>query len=188
MKAVDRDPNFGQPRYASFSLSTGYVSAELSPNEWYTTSGNIINSPYNPGGNYLQAPMYRGFGPSSETYIIELDKARDFFSFQPGGAMMNVEQGGFITPWYPKIFDGDIIAEVVRDNGGNVLSVGQVWEAKKVIPLTMRGRDRLGNLETPNPPNYGYQNTANRFIIQQQFDTALVPALDIRVTGGQWDR
>lgn len=179
LKGIDRDTIYGQARYASLTFSTGYVSVELSDSEWVNiTNGQIIISQLNPGASYIQAPKYRGFGPAHETYIAEMDRARDFFSYQPGGAMMNVEEGGVVAPWYPKIFDGDLLIEVVRDKGNNVISANQIWEAKKVTPITMRGKDRKGNIERPDFNTYG--NTPNRFIVNQRLDTEIIPALDVR--------
>src|SRR3954452_21729135 len=69
-----------------FSHGVGYVSPEKSDNEWYNPNGDgsIVVSTTSPGAGWLQAPKYRGYGPSTLTYIIEPDRATDFFKATPG--------------------------------------------------------------------------------------------------------
>lgn len=183
-KAVDNQGVYEQPRNNAISLGTGFWSVELSDDEWYDNKGNIVTFPLPPGPGYIQAPKYRGFGPGTETYCIFPDVPRNYFSYEPGGAMFNVEEGKALLPWYPKMFDGDLIVKVIRDKGYNIIGVGDVYEAKQVTPVSVRGFDRRGKYPVPNDPN---DKLGNRFLLHQLFDAVLLPALDPRVTGLQYN-
>lgn len=184
--SIGRDSTYGQPRWFDpLSLGTGYVSVETSPDEWVNfQTGEIIQSINNPGTNYIQAPMYRGFGPASLVYLIFLDRPRDYFAYDPGGAIYNIEQGGIIGPWYPKIWDGDLIIEVITDKGGNVQEALDYWEARMITPVTMRGRDIRGNTDIPDNPSYTYNDynfASNRFVMNQRLEANRIANLnDVR--------
>lgn len=167
-----RDTIYGQTSVLDpLSFGTGYMSVELSPDEWYSdTTGEIIVSVTNPGSGYTQAPMYRGFGPGSLTYIVEPDRAQDYFVANSGGPVFKVQSATAIAPWYPKIRDGDLLINVTIDKQGNILSSQERYEAHKSMPISMRGLDRRGNQEKQYDTDGG-----NRFLINQQFEMNALP-------------
>lgn len=178
-KAPGRDSIYGQARNNDpLTLGTGYTSVELSTNEWFDNEGKIVISETSPGAEYQQVPRYRGFGPGHLIYVIMPDAARDYFTYDPGGAFYNIEESRAITSWTPKIWDGDLLITVTTDAIGNIISKEEVYECNKVTPLTMRGRDRLGLPEKPNDSNYF--NTPNRWIMNQKFTIIKIPDLDPR--------
>jgi hypothetical protein len=185
-----RDSIYGQSRYTDpLSLGTGYVSVELSPDEWYNTAtGQIIESQSNPGAGYAQAPMYRGFGPGSLIYVIFLDRPRDYFAYDPGGAIYNVEQGGVIAPWTPKIWDGDLLIEIITDTAGNIISTVDFYECRMVTPVTLRGQDVQGKTDVAGQTDYNF--ATNRWLVNQRMEANRIADIqnDPRVTQIQLDR
>lgn len=174
-KSAAYDDVYGQSRdHDSLSWGVGYMSLALSPDEWYDSNGNIVTSFTNPGSGYTRAPLYRGFGPGILTYIIEPDRAQDYFQANTGGPLIKVQESLAVAPWYPKIRDGDLIIDVTIDGQGNILSSEERFEAKKTTPITMRGRDRRGSEE------HADFDGGNRFTINQTFEMAKLPYNDIK--------
>lgn len=149
------------------SYGVGYVSVELSPNEWYDANGNIEVSSISPGAGWTQAPLYRGFGPGNLTWIIEPDRAEDFYKAFTGGPLFKVQTATAVAPWYPNIDDNDLLINVELGPGDKVVNTAERYEAKMVNPISMRGTDNRGRGEAGYP--------GNRHTVNQQFEMALIP-------------
>lgn len=167
------DDIYGQTRNRDpLSFGTGYVSVELSESEWYDQNGTIVISSSSPGAGYEKAPKYRGFGPRTLTYIIEPDRAEDFYKATVGGPIFKVQTAQAIAPWWPDINDNDILIQVILDAQGNVVEDHERFECKNVNPVSMRGRDSRGRKE--NNSNFGNSHQMN-----QVFEMSLIPQNDI---------
>lgn len=160
------------------SHGVGYVSKEKSSNEWYDSNGTIVVSNTTPGTGWTQAPRYRGYGPSTLTYIIEPDRAADFFKATPGGPLFKVQTATAIASWWPDIDDNDLLINVELDIQGNVLKANERYEAKNVNPVSMHGSgDRRGRREMG--ASYGTIGSfPNTFLMSQNFEMALIPTTD----------
>jgi hypothetical protein len=161
------------------SHGVGYVSLEKSDNEWYDPNGDgsIVVSATSPGTGWLQAPKHRGYGPSTLTYIIEPDRATDFFKATPGGPLFKVQTAMAIAPWWPDIDDNDILISVEIDRHGQVVATNERYEAKNVNPVSIHGLDKQGRRELGH--NYGNAGQfPNTFLVNQSFEMALVPFTD----------
>jgi len=154
------------------SHGVGFVSVEKSTNEWYNQDGEIVVAASSPGAGWTQAPRFRGFGESHQTYIIEPDRAEDFFKVTTGGPIFKVQTATAIAPWYPDINDNDLIIQAVLDSSGDVLETHERFEAKNVSPITIRGQDRRGRKE------YG-ESFGNAHVVNQTFEMALIPETDV---------
>lgn len=178
------------------SHGVGYVSKELSPNEWYDANGNIITgeilypsptqSPSGslspavgpPGAGWTQAPRYRGYGPGTMTYVIEPDRSEDFFKATTGGPLFKVQTALAIAPWWPDIDDNDILINVELDGQGNIIKTNERYECKNVNPVSMHGLNKRGRRESGSD----YTTTGqfpNTFLMNQSFEMALVPFNDV---------
>jgi hypothetical protein len=154
------------------SHGIGYVSVEKSDDEWYDSSGTIVKSRLSPGPGWIKAPRYRGYGPSTLTYIIEPDASEDFFRSTPGGPIFQVMEAQAIAPWWPNINDNDILIQVVLDAQNNVVETSERWEVKgNVNSITIRGTDRRGRKETQ-------EYFGNNHVMNQRFSINLVPHTD----------
>jgi len=179
IKIGTMDQDYLQPRYNDpLSIGSGYASVELSPNEWYDSAGQIYISNINPGPGYTQAPLYRGYGRGHLIYAILPDRTEDYFKANLGGPLMKIQEATIIAPWFPRIWDGDLLIEVILDKGSNIISREDIYEAKNVRPITMRGHDRRGKPELAL--NTDYENNTNRFTINWNLEASLVPQLDYR--------
>lgn len=170
-KSVVYDDIYGQTREEDpLSHGVGYTSLEDSPNEWYDTvgDGTIVVSKTKPGSTYIKAPYYRGFGPGKLTYIIEPDRAEDYFKASTGGPLFKIMQAMAIAPWYPDINDNDLLISVVLDGAGKVVKTLERYEAKQASPISMHGLDRSGRREYS-------EAGGNRFVVNQQFEMVLIP-------------
>lgn len=165
------DSVYGQTRKDDpLSHGAGYVSIEKSSNEWYNKhSGEIFASDEPPGDGYTRAPKYRGFGPGLLTYVVEPDRAEDWFKLHPSGALIRVQNATAQAPWYPLINDNDLLINVVI-KGDRVAETQERYQAKMVNPVTIRGLDRRGLRQIR-----GEETAGNRFLLNQQFDMALLP-------------
>jgi hypothetical protein len=160
---------YGQTRNEDpLSYGAGYVSVELSPDEWYNDEGVITTSQGSPGSGWVQAPLYRGFGKGELTWIIEPDRAQDYYKATTGGPLFKVQEATAIAPWWPNIDDNDLLINVVLDRAGTIIDTGERFEAKMVNPISMRGLDRRGRKE------YG-EDGGNRFVVNQSFEMARIP-------------
>src|SRR5246127_2096123 len=79
-------------RFDLLSHGVGFVSQELSPNEWYDQSGHIKQFTSSPGAGWTPAPLYRGYGPGWIVYLIQPDSPLDYLKVDPGGTVVRVEQ------------------------------------------------------------------------------------------------
>jgi hypothetical protein len=154
------------------SHGVGYVGIELSDNEWYDANGEIVVSEISPGAGWIQAPKYRGYGPGTLTYIIEPDRAEDFYKSTVGGPIFQVQSALAIAPWWPNINDNDLLINVTLAANGDILETHERFEAKNVNPVSMRGLDRRGRKE------YG-ESFGNSHVINQTFEMALIPTNDV---------
>jgi hypothetical protein len=156
------------------SHGVGYMSVELSQNEWYDTTGDgtIVVSSSKPGNTYVRAPKYRGYGKGSITYIIEPDAAQDFYKATVGGPIFKVQTARAIAPWYPDIDDNDLLINIHMDRAGNITETFERFEAKNVSPISARGLDRRGRKE------YG-ESFGNSHVLNQTFEMSRIPDTDV---------
>lgn len=170
MKSPNYDSIYGQSRNNdNMSWGTGFVSRELSDNEWINpSSGEIIKSDFVPDPSWPKAPKYRGFGPGVVTYIIEPDAAQDYFTLTPTGAMIQVQSANVTMNWFPKVNDNDLIIHVELDDYGHVFDSGRRYQAKMTNPVTIRGMDRKGRREYDG-------DLGNRHMVNQVYPITLVP-------------
>lgn len=164
------DDIYGQTRNRDpLSHGIGYVSTELSTDEWIDpTTTQVISGLKDPTG-YKQAPKYRGFGPGYLIYIIEPDAAVDFFKHTPEGAFMKVQTATAIAPWWPDINDNDLLIHVELDRSGYIVGTGERYQAKMTNPVSIRGaKERRGRHEYSG--DFG-----SRYVINTTFEMVLLP-------------
>lgn len=173
---VTTSPNFssiyGQTRNRDpLSHGIGYVSTELSTNEWINPSnGDIVTNLKNPGG-FQQAPKYRGFGPGLLIWIIEPDTAVDFFRHTPEGVFMKVQTATAIAPWWPDINDNDLLIHVELDRTGRITNTGERYQAKQANPISIRGSN-----ERTHPGRHEYSGDfGTRYVVNTTFQMTLLP-------------
>lgn len=173
IESSNYDPVYGQARALDpLSHGVGFVSQELSADEWISPDGSeIVTSNTNPGG-YTQAPKYRGFGPGYLTYAITPDAAFDFFKLTPEGAMLKIQSAQCTAPWFPDMNDNDLLIQVELDAVGNLVETKERFELKQQNPVTMRGTDRRGRRETGS-------EGGNRHVVNQVFEMALIPVTNV---------
>lgn len=169
------DRVYGQSRNKDpLSYGIGYVSTELSPDEWYDpATGAIIKSKLSPGAGYVVAPKYRGFGPGYLIYVIQPDVADDLFKVGPEGVFIRVQQATVQAPWFPEMNDNDLFINVEIDRSENIAATKERFQLKMTSPTTMRQHDTRGRRELPN------LDAGNRFIIGQAFEMTLIPSNNI---------
>jgi hypothetical protein len=174
VKSPGMDTVYGQPRHDDpLSHGVGFVSVELSENEWYNaTTGQIVVSNTSPGVGWARAPKYRGFGPGYLTYIIEPDVAEDVFKLTEAGALIQTQSATAQAPWFPEINDNDLLVNVILDRAGTIIETKERYQAKMTNPISIRGLQRRGRRE------FG-EDGGNRFMIGQQFEMTLVPQTDV---------
>lgn len=151
------------------SHGIGFVSTELSDDEWIDpTTSQIITGLKNPSG-YQQAPKYRGFGPGMLIYLIEPDAAVDFFKHTPEGVFMKVQTATAIAPWWPDINDNDLLIHVELDRSGRIVETGERYQTKMTNPISIRGaKERRGRHEYSG--DFG-----SRYVINTTFEMVLLP-------------
>lgn len=155
--------------YDAISHGVGYCSAQLSANEWYnTTTGQVVTAAASPGIGYAQAPKYRGYGPGFLVFIIEPDAAMDYFRRSPTGALIKTQKAQAIAPWFPAMYDNDLLMNVELDPAGNVLKATERYELKMATPTSIRGTDKRGRREAIG-------DGGNRYILNQRFEMVLQP-------------
>lgn len=155
------------------SYGVGFVSVELSDDEWYHTStGQIIRQASSPGPSWARAPKYRGFGPGFLTYIIEPDVAEDIFKLSETGVFIRTQSATAQAPWFPEMNDNDLLINVVIDRSENIVDTLERFQLKMTNPISVRGLDRKGRREYT-------EDGGNRFVIGQQFEMSLIPKHDI---------
>lgn len=132
----------------NLSHGVGFVSQQLSSNEWYGPNGNIVVSSTNPGYPYIQAPMYRGYGPGWLIWCIQTDTPTDYLKLDEGGVVIRVQEPQIICPYFPTMNDGDLLIAVEIDNGLNIISAYDRYELKQVRQVAVRGYDNNGRRET----------------------------------------
>lgn len=160
---------YGQTRYRDpLSHGIGFVSTELSANEWIMPDGTLEISDTQPTDG-VPAPKYRGFGPGYLIYMIEPDVVEDYFKLNEAGALIRIQEATAQAPWFPEINDNDLIINVQIDGAGNILRADERYQAKMTNPATIRGYgDRRGRRE-------GTEAGGNRYVVNQLFDMTLIP-------------
>lgn len=174
MPSPNFDDVYKQPRHDDpISHGIGYVSVELSEDEWYSSDGKtIVTSEVSPGVGYTQAPKYRGFGPGYLIYMIQPDVAEDVFKLTEQGVLIKVQEATAQAPWWPEINDNDLIINVTIGKGETILDTHERYQAKMTNPVSMRGYDRRGRREYT-------EDGGNRYVVNQQFQMTLVPQHDV---------
>jgi hypothetical protein len=188
----------------NLSHGVGFVSQELSPNEWYDPSGNIIVSATNPGYPYIQAPMYRGYGPGWLVWCIQSDTPTDYLKLDEGGVVIRVQEPQILCPYFPSMNDGDLLIACEIDREMTIVNTYDRYELKQVRQVAIRGYDMNGRRETginqqtpvgstgapfsgPRgiPYTSNYTNQGNSFVINQiSVENRLpnnVPAYDVEI-------
>lgn len=168
------DDIYGQTRnHEELSYGVGYVSVELSENEWWNgMDDEVVVSTLSPGAGYQLAPRYRGYGPGNLTYIIEPDAAQDFYKATVGGPIFKVQTAQAIAPWWPDINDNDLLINVTVGPNKSIVNSHERFEAKNVNPVSIRGADRSGRKEYT-------ESFGNSFVVNQTFEMALIPENDV---------
>lgn len=147
------------------SHGIGFVSTELSEDEFVTPSGGIVTNIKNTKG-YPHAPKYRGYGPGFLIWIIEPDAAVDYFKVAPQGVIQKVQTATAIAPWYPDINDNDLLIHVELDRHGLITGTAERYQAKMSSPISLRGsnenthggmREYSGDLGTRHVVNTTFQ-------------------------------
>jgi hypothetical protein len=165
---------YGQPRHDDpLSYGVGFVGPEFSPNEWYNTNtGELVEALVNPGAGWIQAPLYRGFGPGYLTWIIEPDVAEDMFKLTDQGVLIKTQTATAQTPWYPEMNDNDLLTNVIINSKHEVLETQERYQLKMTSPVSIRGHQRHGRREYT-------EDGGNRFVISQNFQMSLIPRSDV---------
>lgn len=165
---------YGQARHDDpLSYGVGFASTELSPNEWFNaTTGELVEASTSPGSGWVQAPLYRGFGPGYLIWIIEPDVAEDLFKITDAGVLIKTQSATAQAPWFPEINDNDLIVNVTIDRKHNIVETHERFQSKMSSPVSIRGHQRYGRREYT-------EDGGNRFVVGQQFEMALVPKTDV---------
>lgn len=172
-------PNFndiyGQPSHEDpLSHGVGFVSIELSSNEWVNPDGRtIVVSDTSPGDGYTQAPKYRGFGPGYLIYAVLPDAAEDMFKLDESGALIRVQNARAQIGWYPEVNDNDLLTLVTLNSQEQVVQALERFELKQTTPITHRGLNRRGRRYPNEPMDFG-----NQFSINQIFELVRIPTND----------
>jgi hypothetical protein len=155
------------------SFGVGYVSIELSEDEWYhLRTGKIVQQSSSPGNDWLRAPKYRGFGPGYLTYVIEPDVAEDVYKHTEAGVFIKTQSATAQAPWFPEMNDNDLLINVILDRSENIVDTKERFQLKMTNPVSIRGLDRRGRREYT-------EDGGNRYVVQQNFEMTLIPKHDI---------
>jgi hypothetical protein len=175
-KSPTWDDVYGQERHSDpFSHGVGFVSVEKSDNEWINPiNGQIVVSNTSPGSGYVQAPKYRGYGPSYLTFAILPDVAEDMFKLSEGGALIRIQTARAKMPWFPNVNDNDLLILCELDGNENVIATHERYKLKQTTQITHRGLNRRGRRYPNEPMDYG-----NQLSINQSFELVLIPSNDI---------
>lgn len=165
---------YGQVRHDDpMSYGVGFVSAELSPDEWYNAdTGELVTAVSTPGAAWVQAPLYRGFGPGYLMWIIEPDVAEDMFKITDQGVLIKTRSATAQAPWYPEVNDNDLLVNITIDSKRQIIDTHERYQCKMSNPVSIRGHQRHGRREYT-------EDGGNRFVVNQTFEMALVPETDI---------
>lgn len=171
-------PNFesvyGQTRHDDpISHGIGFVSVELSEDEWVTPNGLLhpTRTTESPGAGYTRAPKYRGYAEGYLVYAILPDVAQDVFKLNEVGALIRVQEAQVQMGWYPEVGDNDLLITCTIDQAEQVIETHERYLAKMTNPVSMRGLDRKGRRERT-------EDFGNRHVIDQWFEMTLIPAKD----------
>lgn len=152
------------------SYGVGYVSVETSFNEWVSPDGELVVGPTSsPGAGFTPAPKYRGYGPSFLTYVVFPDAAEDVFKPSPTGVLIRIQRAQVQMGWYPEVNDNDLIVVAEIDSAENIVATHERYLARMTNPVSIRGYDQHGRREYS-------EDFGNRRIINQQFETDLLPS------------
>lgn len=166
------DPVYGQTRNRDpLSHGIGYVSRELSADEWVNPATGVPTYSKKQIENWEAAPRYRGYGPGMLIYLIEPDAAVDFFKATPEGAFMKVQTATALAPWWPDINDNDLLIHVELDRSGRIVGTGERYQAKQSNPVSIRGSN-----ERTHPGRHEYTGDfGTRYVVNTTFQMVLLP-------------
>jgi hypothetical protein len=192
-KSPAYDSVYRQVRHADpLSYGVGYCSIDTQPGEWYDPTtfevyvGDIDDpqpDPANPDSPFLPAPRYRGYGPGFLTYVMLPDRPEDVFRITEQGTMIQTQDATVQLPWWPLMGDNDLMIAVQLNNAGMIIDTFERYQLKKVLPISMRGRDRQGIREIP-----GVTAGGNRYWIGQECEATKVMPLSDPIYDVETDR
>lgn len=167
-----------------FSYGVGYASVETARGEWIKPSTETEDAELvitdTPEPEWIEAPLYRGFGPGYLTYAILPDVPEDVYKLTEEGALIRTQQARLQLPWYPQVGDNDLLILVEINASEEIVQAFERYELKQVSPITMRGaaalqRDAWGKREqdTVNLTAGG-----NRHLVMQQGEASKLPETD----------
>lgn len=154
---------------------TGLITTAKSSTHWIGNDATVTTTPSD-----TPAPLFGGFSDPVITWIMEPDAPVDEFRLSESGILTKVSDAKGYAFWTPRMFDGDIIVDVILTTSGTSINEEHDrYEIKTVTPHTFRG--------------WG-QHTRNRnHIVGQQFEMAqLSPESNKRyynvpIGGVDWD-
>src|SRR5665213_2155009 len=177
IEAANFDTVYGSSTYSTdyISYGVGFASVDTQDGEWIdTATGNLVINAAVPGGGYVPAPKYRGYGPGFLTYAILPDRPEDAWKLTPQGALIRQQQAMAQLPWWPQMGDNDLLITCRLNPNGAIAQTYERYQLKMVTPITMRGADRHGNRE------FDVNAGGNRYWINQQAELVKLPTNDIK--------
>lgn len=165
--------SYGQTRNRDpLSHGIGYVSTEISPNEWIDPKTASVIGNLKDTTGFENAPKYRGFGPGMLIWMIEPDAAVDFFKATPEGAFMKVQTATAIAPWWPDINDNDLLIHVELDKSGRITGTNERYQAKMSNPVSIRG----SNERTHGGIKEYTGSFGTRYVVNTTFQMVMLPS------------
>lgn len=167
------DDVYGQTRnHDPLSYGVGFESVERADGEW-TNGREVRRQATSPGTGWVKAPKYRGFDKGYLTYVIQPDVNLDLFKISEAGTLIQIQDQTVQAPWFPDLFDNDLLVNVELDHNGQILGGRERYQLKQTNAITMRGLDRRGRREGKRPAS------DNRYTVSQTFNMSLVPPQNI---------
>jgi len=137
-------------------FGVGFVTIADDPTRWITDDGKISTEPTN-----TPMPRYGGFSDPALTWAVLPDAAIDVYMFNDAGVLTRTQQAQAFTYWTPDMQDNDLIIAVeIASNGRDVIGQQDRWQAKQVMPQTLRG--------------FGRRATYQQHKVGQQFEMTLI--------------
>jgi len=134
------------------------TSTETSDVEYISSSGRITTT-----ATANPAPVYRGFGPSVLTWVLQPDVLNDNYKLSPEGVMTLIESARVYAPWTPLMEDNDFMANVIlRPDSATVEKITEIYELKGTTPQSVRG--------------HGQTARGREFMVGQSFEMAVLPS------------
>lgn len=146
-------------------FGTGYTSVERRDDEWIDEDGEPTDEDL--GADKL-SPVWKGYGPSVLTWMVEPDAAVDQFRISDQGAIVQTQNAQGFAPWTPAMQDNDLVINVeVEQNGTFIQATKERYQLKLVNPQSIRGWGSR------------VRNTVDH-VIGQTFDMARLPRNHVR--------